>query len=219
MLCLLATAAHVLLISATRCRRFWLHTRATIAVQGCLRLAAATALYALSAASYVPPGLSSYALSASISASYIALAALLSPRVRFALSRWSCDVIQILAVSVMLFWVRSFSASFYAQEPPPSLPLYIARPATFTFPLFGAAYLARLSMGGPRLAGQVWCAACILTPVAAVAAMLWRPAATIEADLHTRIPEGPHDSASLLKAAMAFLLGLIHNAQPYSTSP
>ncbi|EOD41344.1 hypothetical protein EMIHUDRAFT_199668 [Emiliania huxleyi CCMP1516] len=119
---------------------------------------------------------------------------------------------EALAFLPVVFWVRSHSASYYAQEPRPSVPLWIARPGAFTLPFFAAAYLTQLASGNGRLAGHVWCAACILIPATAVATMFLRPAAAIESELDH------HTSSSPLKFAVTFSLGLVHSAQPRSTS-
>ncbi|EOD32711.1 hypothetical protein EMIHUDRAFT_230499 [Emiliania huxleyi CCMP1516] len=119
---------------------------------------------------------------------------------------------EALAFLAVVFWVRSHSASYYDQEPRPSVPLWIARPGAFTLPFFAAAYLTQLASGNGRLAGHVWCAACILVPATAVATMFLRPAAAIESELLH------HTSSSPLKFGVTFSLGLVHSAQPRSTS-
>ena len=159
-------------------------------------------------------GLASFGAGASAGASYVTLALLLTPRTRRALSRLPCGAVlrQALAFLAVVFWVRSHSASYYDQEPRPSVPLWIARPGAFTLPFFAAAYLTQLASGNGRLAGHVWCAACILVPATAVATMFLRPAAAIESELLH------HTSSSPLKFAVTFSLGLVHSAQPRSTS-
>lgn len=159
-------------------------------------------------------GLASFGAGASAGASYVTLALLLTPRTRRALSRSPCGAVlrQALAFLAVVFWVRSHSASYHAQEPRPSVPLWIARPGAFTLPFFAAAYLTQLASGNGRLAGHVWCAACILVPATAVATMFLRPAAAIESELLH------HTSSSPLKFAVTFSLGLVHSAQPRSTS-
>ena len=159
-------------------------------------------------------GLASFGAGASAGASYVTLALLLTPRTRRALSRSPCGAVlrQALAFLVVVFWVRSHSASYYDQEPRPSVPLWIARPGAFTLPFFAAAYLTQLASGNGRLAGHVWCAACILIPATGAATMFLRPAAAIESELDH------HTSSSPLKFAVTFSLGLVHSAQPRSTS-
>jgi len=203
--CPIAIAGHALVITATRCRHFWRHTRGAIALQGCARLAAAVTLHRFGATSYLPGGLASVEASLGVNLCFVGLGLLLTPRARQALARRSGFGLQALALAVVLYWAHRLRGSSRASGRPPQI-------AAFSLPLIAAAYLVQHARGGPRLAKQVWTASCVLVPVAGIVSVLLRPTAAVQLEKDYRLSLPP------LKFVAGLCCGLMHSLQPYSPS-